>query len=158
MKERRNISSADATLFYKFIFPLLTVLASAAGGAVFLLNWHQAREMWFLPLVWLLALGWVFWFSYNLKFVSLDERFFYISGYGREVREPIAAVQRVEVSLAMRPKLVTLWLRGRSGLMEAVVFVPEQRAFEGVREGHPLVEELRAMLREHGSVDRPRQT
>jgi hypothetical protein len=103
-------------------------------------------DLWFFVIFWSWSLGWVWWFASRLKWVSVDESFVYVAGFRKEIRIPLSEVERVEESSMQRPKQITLRLKSPSEFGSKVVFVPRQRFFESIRKGHPLVDELRAMI------------
>lgn len=144
MSGRRNISSDDSTMIYKVGFPALFSLLALTGVVVGLLNIHG--DLWFFIILWPAAIAWLLWFAYRLKWVSVDESFVYAAGLRKEIRIPLSEIDRVEASYMRRPKQITLWLKSPSEFGRKIVFVPRQRLFEGIREGHPLVEELKAMV------------
>jgi hypothetical protein len=109
-----------------------------------LVNIHGA--LWFFIIFWPALAAWILWSAYRLKWVSVDEAFVYVSGLKKEIQIPWSNIDKVESSEWARPKEITLWLKSPSEFGQKIVFVPRQRFFEGVRSGHPIVDELRARV------------
>ena len=145
MSAKRSISSEDSTMIYKVGFPALFSLFALIGIVVGLFNVHGG--LWFFIVLWPVALAWLLWFACRLKWVSVDESFVYVAGLRKEIQIPLSEVDVVEASFMWRPKQITLWLKSPSEFGRKIVFVPHQRLFESMREGHKLVEELRAMVK-----------
>jgi hypothetical protein len=144
MSVKRNISSNDSTMIYKVGFPALFSLLALIGVVVGLFNIRG--DLWFLIILWPVFFVWLLWFASRLKWVSVDESFIYVAGLRKEIQIPLAEVDRVEASFMWRPKQITLRLKSPSEFGRKIVFVPQQRLFDSMRAGHPLVDELRAMV------------
>jgi len=145
MRVKRKISSDDSTLIYKVVFPLLFSVVGLIGTVVGVFNIQG--DLWFLVIFWPVAIGWLLWFSSRLKWVSIDENTLYVAGTRKEIEIPFSEVALVKSSFMQRPKLITLVLKSPSTFGSKILFVPEQRVFESLRSGHPLVNELRTLLR-----------
>jgi hypothetical protein len=145
MSIKRDISSGDSTMIYKVGFPALFSLLALIGVVVGLFNIRG--DLWFFIILWPAAIVWLLWFASRLKWVSVDENFLYVAGLRKEIQIPLSEVDRVEASFMWRPKQITLWLKSPSAFGRKIVFVPQQRLFESMRGGHPLVDELRAMVK-----------
>jgi|ERR1044072_2733873 hypothetical protein len=147
MGGKRNITSPDSTMMFKVVLPVLFSLVGLICTVVGLLNIRG--DLWFLSIFWPVITAWVLWFASRLKWVSVDEGSIYAAGFRREIQIPLSEVNSVEASYMQRPKQITLWLKSPSEFGRKIVFVPQQRLFESMREGHPLVEELEAMVKAH---------
>lgn len=145
MSKRQDISSDDYTLFHKVIFPILTSLFAAIGVVIGLINIRS--DLWFFIIFWPAMAAWILRSAMRLKWVSVDEAFVYVSCLKKEIRIPLSNIDKIESSEWARPKEITLWLKSPSEFGQKIVFVPRQRFFEGVRSGHPIVDELRARVK-----------
>ena len=137
-------------MIYKIAFPVLFSLLAFVGTVVGLFNIHS--DLWFLAIFWPATFAWLLWFSARLKWVSVDDRLFYVAGLRTEIQIPFSEIERLEASFMWRPKQITLHLRSQSRFGKKIVFVPPQRSFESMRGGHPLVDELTAIIGARGEV------
>jgi hypothetical protein len=131
-------------MIYKVGFPALFSVVALIGVVVGFFNIRG--DLWFFLIFWPVTTAWLLWFATRLKWVSVDESFIYAAGLRKEIQIPLSEVDRVEASYMWRPKQITLWLKSPSAFGRKIVFVPQQRLFESIREGHPLVGELRAAI------------
>ena len=145
MTTRTNLSSNYSTIVYKVGFPALFTPLALIGFVVGLLN--VRGEVWFFIILWPAGIAWLLWFASGLKWVSIDDSFLYVAGLRKEIQIALSQLDRVEASFMQRPKVITLRLKSTSAFGKKIAFVPEQRIFESIRAGHPLVDELRAMMR-----------
>ena len=150
MDVKRKLSSDDSTMIYKVGFPALFSLLGLIGTVVGLFNIRS--DLWILAIFWPAMIAWLMWFASRLKWVSIDERVFYVAGLRTEIQIPFGEVDRVETSSMWRPKQITLRLRSPSPFGKNIVFVPPQRVFESMRAGHPLAEELTAIIKTRTEV------
>ena len=145
MTAQTNLSSNYSTIVYKVLFPALFSPVALIGFVVGLLNFRG--DMWFFIIFWPAFIAWLLWFASGLKWVSIDDSFLYVAGLRKEIQIALSQIDRVEASFMQRPKVITLRLKSPSAFGKKIAFVPEQRIFESIRAGHPLVDELRAMMR-----------
>jgi hypothetical protein len=89
--------------------------------------------------------GYLIWFARRLKFVSIDERFLYVSEYRKEIQIPLGHIDGVKENFWANPKLITLTLNQPSEFGDKVVFVPTSFFFAAFR-SHPTVEEIRGII------------
>jgi len=148
MTAKRKLSSDDSTMIYKVGFPALFSVLALIGTVVGVFNIHG--DLWFFMIFWPIAIAWLLWFASRLKWVSVDDSYLYVSGLRREIQIPLSEVDRVEASFMWRPKQITLRLRLSSEFGKKIVFVPQQRPLDSMRAGHPLVDELSAILKGAG--------
>ena len=144
MNVRRNISSDDHTIFHKIIFPTLFAIFAVIGITVGLFNIHS--DLRFFIIFWPAMAVWILWGANRLKWVSIEQNYIYAAGFRKEIRIPLSEVYRVEASYMRNPKEITLRLKTPTEFGRKIVFVPQQRFFESIRGGHPLVDELRSMI------------
>ena len=145
MTARTNLSSNYSTIVYKVGFPALFSPVVLIGLVVGLFNFRG--DMWFFIILAPASIAWLLWFASGLKWVSIDDSFLYVAGLRKEVQIALSQIDRIEASFMQRPKVITLRLKSPSAFGKKISFVPEQRMFESIRAGHPLVDELRALMR-----------
>ena len=145
MDVKRKLSSDDSTMIYKVGFPVLFSLLAVVGTVVGLLNIES--DLWVFVIFWPAMTAWLIWFASRLKWVSIDESIFYVAGLRTEIRVPFSEVDRVEASFMWRPKQITVWLKSPSRFGKKLVFIPPQRPLDSMRAGHPLVDELVAIIK-----------
>ena len=95
--------------------------------------------------LWLVASGYIIWFAWHLKLVSIDEKALYVSGYRKEIQIPFSHVKEVKENFGSRPKVITLTLNQPSKFGGKVLFVPAPLSFGPLR-SHPVVEQLRKLI------------
>lgn len=145
MSGKRDITDGGWTTLSKVVVPALFSLVALIGNIILLFNEGGGERSFFL--FWTALTVWLLWHNSRLKWVSVDENFIYVAGLRKKIQIPFSAVERVSVSYMKNPKRITLLLNSPTEFGQKIVFLPQhQRWFEGVREGHPLAEELRAMV------------
>ena len=147
---KRKLSSDDSTMIYKIGFPVLFSLLALIGTIVGLINIRS--DLGFFAVFWPAMMVWLIWFAARLKWVSVDESIIYVAGLRTEVQIPFSEVDSVESSSMWRPKQITLRLKSSTPFGKKIVFVPPQRPFESMRAGHPLVDELAAIVKARTEV------
>jgi hypothetical protein len=146
MSGRRDISDWGWTVMQKVLLPALFASIALIGNIALLFNVGGELRVFFLFWSAITVLGW--WYTSRLKWVSVDENFIYASGLRKKIRIPLSGVESVGVSYMQNPKWITLRLKAPSEFGSKIAFIPsQQRWFESMREGHPLADELRAMVR-----------
>jgi hypothetical protein len=150
MGVKRKLSSDDSTMIYKIGFPVVFSLLAIVGTVVGLFNIRS--DLGFFAIFWPAMMAWLMWFASRLKWVSVDEGTIYVAGLRTEVQIPLSEVDTVESSSMWRPKQITLRLKSPSPFGKKIVFVPPQRPFESLRAGHPLVDELTAIVKARTEV------
>ena len=121
-------------------------------GAIFAAFHAWEDPGWILfVLGWIIASGYLIWFSRRLKFVSIDEDFLYVSRRRDQIQIPLAHIERVQENFWARPKLIILTLNHRSAFGTKIVFVPTPLLFAAVR-SHPLVKEIEGAVKRHRSA------
>lgn len=145
MKMKQVISS-NATLFYKYVFPVLWI--GLFGYVVSdVLMGSESGDLWLFALLWVVGAVFTLLLASRLKFVSVDERAIYASGYVRKEEIPLSDIISIEESSGVKPKQVTLRLRSPSAFGRKIVFIPELRVFETWRVNHPVIAELNTRIK-----------
>jgi hypothetical protein len=130
---------------YTLVFPALTSVFGLIGMVVGLVKIHT--DAWFFAIIFPLLVVWPLWFASRLKWVSIDENLLYVVGIGKEIQIPFSRVVRVKASRFQNPKTIGLWLKSSSDFGRKIIFVPQQRFLESLRADHPLVDELKELVR-----------
>jgi hypothetical protein len=147
MSARKDITSYDSTVLCKIFLPGLFFFVALVCNIFLLFN---IGELWHLTLISSAMTVWLLWYASRLKWVSVDENFVYASGVRKEIRIPLSEVESVDVSYMQNPKRITLQLKSPTEFGRKIAFIPRQRLFESMRDGHPVADELRALLKAHG--------
>jgi len=148
MSSERDITDGGRTVANKLLVPGMFFLVALVGNIILLFSEGGEERFFFLFLTAATAL--LLRDASRLKWVSVDENFIYASGWRKKIRIPLSAVESVDVSYMRNPKRITLLLNSPTEFGRKIVFLPQQqRWFESMREGHPLAEELKAMVQTH---------
>ncbi len=148
---QRELSSS-ATVWWKFIFPLIWISGFGAGTVALWLGAFHGRDnqpppiwmRWQFLGIWLVASAFLIWFSSRLRRVSLRDGQLIVSNFFREVSIPVTVMTRVRQSYMSRPPTIIIYLDRQTPLGRRVVFVPEGRSH--YLSEHPMTTELKAIL------------
>jgi hypothetical protein len=151
---KRKLSSDSLTIFWKFLFPALWIILFGSVSILFaVLNNPETKFlMWVFLLVGLVGAVALLRLASQVKFVSVDDRFLYVSSGAKEIQVPLAEVESIdEGGSSSEPgqisiKYITLRLKTPSEFGEKVVFVPKMH-WTFLSTSHPVAEELRAMIK-----------
>ncbi len=140
----RQELSSKSTFFHKYIGPVLMIVMFI-GAMIILLT--KAPQLRLLLAVVICGFGFglaiAVWFSMNIKTVSIDEDFIYVTeGQNNESKIPLAEIESVKQNRWAKPYPVTIRLRQNSPYGEKIMFIPKMRLFAGGFSEHPIVQEL----------------
>ena len=152
MRSRPRILSSSLTVFFQAILPAALLLAFGWWALVSLLPSQTGTagdEMKLLVLLTgLLMLPALYWFSFRLKKVAVDDRHLYVSNYVREIAISLSDIESVSESWLIGPKLIYIGLKAESLCGRKIVFAPPVRLFSQFRH-HPVADELKQMIQPH---------
>jgi hypothetical protein len=138
---RRTVSSLQ-TLFVKIVFQFVF------GGLalwMLVLSFVNFREIGFPHA--LFMLGWMVggfaacWLGFQLKKVSVDDKFLYVSNYLKEISIPLSDIELVTQNKWLNVRPVTVHLKRVSVFGCKIKFMPPVEFKFGFKD-HPVVEEL----------------
>lgn len=101
----------------------------------------------------LLALVFFIWYSYRLKFVSVDNDHLYVSGWSKHVAIPLSDIDSVDYFLGVKfqSKLIVVRLKTSCAFGATIYFIPTVGATIRASLNSPsVVEDLRSLM-EHAS-------
>lgn len=137
------------TYFYKRIFPAAWITTFCFITALAWIGGCRAAA----PTKWLtlvcLTVGSLFiiWFSARLKTVRLQGDHLVVSDYRSEELIPLLQIEEVKETRLWNPKLIKLHLIRSGQWGNEIIFIAPIR-FQLVFSDHPLVKELRDMIKE----------
>lgn len=133
--------SSPFTFFYKFIFIFLWISGFALGTHEILLagpddpRWLQYMSIWVAFAVF------IFFSSGNIKKVTMGNGKIQVSNFFRTEEIDIAAIESVDGSTYLSPRLVWFNLKEPCSFGTKITFIPAIRKARGIGK-HPLVQEL----------------
>jgi hypothetical protein len=143
-----RLLSSRMTYFYKKIFPVAWIITFCFITVLVWIGGCQAAvtTKWFTLAC--LAGGSLFilWFSARLKTVRLQGDHLLVSDYRSEELIPLLQIDEVRETRLWNPKLIKLHLLRPGQWGNEVIFIAPIR-FQFVFSDHPLVKELRDMVR-----------
>jgi len=134
------------TFFHKFVFPVLYILAIFNFLRLLLFDDKFPKDAFILvifPVVMLMALAVLAWLFFRANKVEMDDEYFYVSNYRKEISIPRADLYEATEMRWSQPYWITLHLRRPSEFGERIVFVPPWR-FGAFWTRNPLVDDLNA--------------
>lgn len=155
--------SARSTLLCRLVLPAAWIVGLGAGV---LAPWLPLLTGGGLPadwrfragfvLLWAIGAGYLVSFARPLRDVWIRGDHLRVRNFLAETRIPLDAIERVEDSRYLRPKLVQVILEHRPGLPEKVTFIPALRRLFPVGP-HPVMRELHAAVRrdDRDEIDAP---
>lgn len=149
-----RLLSSRMTFFYKRIFPLLWIITfSFITFLVWFSGCQNVSMKWFTLVCLTGGSLFLFWYSVRLKTVRLQGDNLIVSDYRSEELIPLQQIDEVKETRVWNPKLIKLHLVRSGQWGDEIVFIAPIR-LQFVFSNHPLVRELRDMIREkrRGSV------
>jgi hypothetical protein len=150
----RQELSSDSTRLWKFYFPIGWISFMGIGALLALTKLTVEPTAALFVVGWLIGSSWLYRFASRLKRVALDDNYLYISDYKKEIQLPLSSIEAVGENFLTNPKQVTITLRSPSEFGRKIAFVPERKQFDAFR-FHPVVEQLREIIRQHSSSNGP---
>lgn len=141
--------SARSTLFCRLVLPAAWILGF--GGAA-LAPWvlallpgsahevHPTLDGLFV-ILWAAGAGFLVWFARPLRDVWIDGDHLRVVNFRETLHVPLDALERVEDSRHLRPKLIHVYPERRPGLPGRITFIPALRRVFPVGP-HPVIREL----------------
>lgn len=141
--------SSRSTVFCRLVLPIAWI---AGFGAAVLAPWVLAlvaapghaidwRFDGLFLVLWAIGSGFLLWFARPLRDVWIRGDQLHVKGLRGVVTIPLDAIERVEESRHLRPKLLHVFPEDRPGLPERVSFIPVLRRFVPIGP-HPVMREL----------------
>ena len=146
---QRQLSS-DQTILVKFIFPGLCIpLLGVVAVAVFIRSDAEllSPSRWIFLFFWVAGSALIWFSSANLKYVSVDDDFLYVSNYFKETVIPLSDIYDVTENIWFNHHPVTIHFKSPSEFGDKIVFMPKTRLW--VYTSHPVVKELKQLARSH---------
>jgi hypothetical protein len=124
--------SSSATLWWKFILPVLWISGFGAGTTALWCGAFHGRGgqpppdwmRWQFLVMWLAGSALFIWSARRLHRVTLHNNTVTASNFFREIAVPVTAILRVRQSHFSRPPTITLHLDRDTALGRKIVFVP----------------------------------
>lgn len=149
MQARDRRLSSRSTLFCRLVLPVAWI---AGFGAAALSPWVLAlapgaghtvdwRFDGLFVVLWAIGSGFLLWFARPLRDVWIRGDTLRVRGLRGVVTIPLEAIERVEESRHLRPKLVHVFPERRPGLPGRVSFIPALRRVVPIGP-HPVIREL----------------
>lgn len=145
---KRRLSSSQ-TFFTKIIFPALwitslgfgTILMFFAGG-----EWADVPLKLIFLFMFIAGSAFIYWSCIQLKVVSVDDNFLYVSNYIKEIQIPLSEIYNVTENRWINIHPVTINLKSSSEFGDEIVFMPRVKFFAFFK-SHPVVAELKELVR-----------
>ena len=149
---RRTLSSLQ-TIVVKLFMPIIWIFGAGIPtismffGPVPDSNGTQA---WFFSFFFVVGCGFIYWECNRMKWVSVDERYLYVSNYLKEISIPLSDICDVTENRWLNSHPVTIHLRSSSDFGDKIVFMPKVRFF-AFFSSHPVVSELKGLATSRGA-------
>lgn len=143
----RRVISSGWTALFKAVVPLVFMALSIFLVLILCVYSPKLDTDW-LMVVFLMVGATVFfcWWGVKLKRVSVDDRNLYVSNLVKEILIPLSEVDAVEDYQGGWPVIIRL--KAESEFGRTIFFLATWNPFQFSRH-HPVVEELRQMIRDH---------
>ncbi|MEL6812570.1 MAG: hypothetical protein AAFP76_14670 [Bacteroidota bacterium] len=82
----------------------------------------------------------------QLKVVSIDNQYLYVSNFNEEIKVPLVRIEKVTEWVLFRPRVIKIHLNGASGFGEKIIFIGTREFFLFFNT-HPSVTEIRRRVR-----------
>ena len=144
----KKLLSSRLTFFYKRVFPAAWIITLGIGTLLLWICDYKGTSSfkWFLLICLFGGSIYLRWFSDTLKAVSLQGEQLVVSDYRTEETIPLHQIDEVTETRIWNPKLIKLRLNRPGRWGDEIVFIAPLR-FQFIFSNHPLVRELRDMIR-----------
>ena len=145
----RRLSSLQTPLM-KILLPLFWIPFWGFGTVILFFGRFEGGDP---DLQWIFLFGSVggfvliYWSCMRLKAVRVDDNFLYVSNYLKEISIPLSEIYDVTENAWINIHPVTIHLKSPSEFGEEIVFMPKARYFAFFNFHHPVVDELKELVK-----------